>query len=150
MTTTSTQPKSDSGEQVLSAAKAKAADLRAKADLLSKPRNDYETDMATVSGIRRKPNRKADAARFARFDREAEAWRLVDLADREVQRLERAAIANPEPVPFTNDELRAARLIRTRHGWHKVARINAKRVSVATGYSWTDRVALSKIMEVRT
>lgn len=53
------------------------------------------------------------------------------------------------PVPFTAEELKAARAIRTSSGWHKVVRVNAKSVSVATGYSWTDRYAIDKILEVR-
>ena len=55
-----------------------------------------------------------------------------------------------KPVPFTAEELKAARAIRTEFGWHRVAKVNAKSVSVETGYSWTDRVALSKVLEVRS
>lgn len=54
------------------------------------------------------------------------------------------------PVSFTTDELRAATHIRTDLGWHKVVRVSAKSVTVETGYSWTDRYALAKILEVRT
>ena len=54
------------------------------------------------------------------------------------------------PVPFTTEELRAATHIRTDIGWHKVVKVNAKSVSVETGYSWVDRYALEKILEVRT
>lgn len=138
-------------EQILADARTKAAALRLKAEALSKPQNEYETDMAIVSGIRRKPNARADARRQARFQREAEAWRAVERADKDVERLEwslRHALRHAT-VPFTDDELKAARVIRTRSGWHKVVRVNAKSVSVATGYSWTDRVALSSVLEVR-
>lgn len=54
-----------------------------------------------------------------------------------------------KPVPFTAEELKAARAIRTVAGWHKVVRVNAKSVTVETGYSWTDRYTLDKIKEVR-
>lgn len=53
------------------------------------------------------------------------------------------------PVPFTTEELKAARAVRTSSGWHRVAKVNAKSVSVETGYSWTDRYTLDKILEVR-
>lgn len=54
------------------------------------------------------------------------------------------------PVAFTPEELKAATHIRTDIGWHKVVRVSAKSVTVETGYSWTDRYVLGKILEVRT
>jgi len=54
------------------------------------------------------------------------------------------------PVPYTADELKAATHIRTETGWHKVVRVSAKSVTVETGYSWTDRHPLARIIEVRT
>lgn len=55
-----------------------------------------------------------------------------------------------KPVPYTAEELRAATHIRTATGWHKVVRVSAKSVTVETGYSWTDRHPLARIIEVRT
>lgn len=132
----------------LDEARAEAARLRSVAEALSA---QNPTDNAIVSGIRRKPNARADAARWARFDREGEAWKRVAEADARVKTLEArlAAEARNTPVPFTVDELRAARLVRDRHGWHRVAKVNAKSVSVETGYSWTDRIPVEKILEVR-
>lgn len=40
--------------------------------------------------------------------------------------------------------------VRTATGWHKVVRVSAKSVTVETGYSWTDRHPLARIIEVRT
>jgi hypothetical protein len=54
------------------------------------------------------------------------------------------------PVPFTPEQLKAAVAIRTSVGWHRVIRVNAKSVTVATGYSWADRHDIAKILEVRT
>ena len=54
-----------------------------------------------------------------------------------------------KPVPFTTEDLKAARVIRTSAGWHKVVRVNDKSVTVETGYSWNDRYTLAKILEVR-
>ena len=89
--------------------------------------------------------------------RAAATERSVDEALAEVHA---AYIANSEanaaayaernkPVPFTTEELQAARAVRTSVGWHRVARVNTKTVSVETGYSWNDRYTFDKILEVR-
>ena len=52
-------------------------------------------------------------------------------------------------VAFTPEQLKAAKAIRTSSGWHRVVKVNAKSVTVETGYSWTDRYALDRILEVR-
>lgn len=39
--------------------------------------------------------------------------------------------------------------MKVRGYWHKVARVNAKTVSVETAYSWTDRVAYAEIQDHR-
>ena len=59
-----------------------------------------------------------------------------------------AMIANAA-VPFTEDEYKAASAVRTRTGWYRVVKVNAKSVAVATSYSWNDRVLRSAILEVR-
>lgn len=72
-------------------------------------------------------------------------------AEEEVSSL-RARVAYEKktaPVPVTPEELKAARAIRTSSGWHRVAKVNAKSVTVETGYSWTDRYTLDKVLEVR-
>ena len=89
--------------------------------------------------------------------RAAATERMVDQAVAEVT-AERDAkfAANAEaakvrnaPVPFTEAEYLAAKVIRTRLGWYEVIRVNAKSVTVKTAYSWADRVGRSKILEVR-
>jgi len=59
-----------------------------------------------------------------------------------------AALAN-QVVPFTEEQYLSAHAVRTRVGWHKVVRVNAKSVTVETPYSWTDRVPRSRVIEVR-
>ena len=110
-----------------------------------------ETDSATGSGIRRKPNAKADARRFALQDREAAAY--AELADAESAfdlASSRLAFAVREAarVRLTREDLLGARAVRTRFGWHAVVRVNAKSVSVHTGYSWVDRVPFEDVLEV--
>lgn len=79
----------------------------------------------------------------------AKAEHAADLAaERAAARAEHAE--RTKPVPFTAEELRAATHIRTATGWHKVVRVSAKSVTVETGYSWTDRHPLARILEVRT
>lgn len=86
-----------------------------------------------------------------------EIQRTIDAAKRELAEdaaaerdKARAAYAERvKLVPFTADELAAATHVRTDTGWHKVVRVSTKSVTVETGYSWTDRYALGKVVEVR-
>lgn len=57
--------------------------------------------------------------------------------------------AEADRVRLTADDVRGARFVRDQFGWHKVIRVNAKSVTVETPYSWTDRLALDKVLEVR-
>lgn len=123
--------------------------VRADAERLSAPQNTFADDPAVVSGIRRTLNARADARRHARHDREAQAWQAVRDAEAKVAGLERT-IARNQTVPFTDDDLKSARFVRDRHGWHEVVKVNAKTVSVATGYSWVDRIPVAHVLEVRT
>ena len=50
---------------------------------------------------------------------------------------------------LTVDAIRTARYVRDRFGWHRVVRVNAKSVTVETVYSWTDRIALTDVLEAR-
>ena len=60
-----------------------------------------------------------------------------------------AVAAQNAPVPFTEEQYKAARVIRTHLGWYEVVRVNAKSVTVRTPHSWDDRVLRSRILEVR-
>lgn len=57
--------------------------------------------------------------------------------------------AEADRVHLVADEVRGALAVRDEFGWHKVVRVSAKSVTVETAYSWTDRIALGKILEVR-
>ena len=52
-------------------------------------------------------------------------------------------------VRLTREDIVGARAVRTVRGWHAVVRVNAKSVSVHTGYSWVDRVPFEDVLEVR-
>ena len=51
-------------------------------------------------------------------------------------------------VRLTREEIVGARAVRTKGGWQAVVRVNAKSVSVHTGYSWVDRVLFEDVLEV--
>lgn len=59
-------------------------------------------------------------------------------------------IAERDRERLTVSDVAGATHVRIGRSWHKVVRVNAKSVTVETGYSWTDRYALDKILEVRT
>lgn len=52
-------------------------------------------------------------------------------------------------VRLTCDDVQDARFVRDSLGWHKVVRVSGKSVTVETAYSWTDRIALDSLLEVR-
>ncbi len=59
-------------------------------------------------------------------------------------------IAERDRIRLTPKQLAGATHVRTSTGWHEVVRINKTTVSVATGYSWTDRIEFDRILESRT
>lgn len=108
-------------------------------------------DHGALSGIRRKSTpaqRRREAAEIERVVDKAiadsKAWQAVE--DAVARARYEAATAR---VPFTSEDLKVARAIRTDTGWHRVVKVNTKSVTVATVYSWNDRYTLDKILEVR-
>ena len=51
-------------------------------------------------------------------------------------------------VRLTREDIVGALAVRTVRGWQAVVRVNAKSVSVHTGYSWVDRVPFDDVLEV--
>lgn len=86
------------------------------------------------------------------IDRQIDKAVATVAAEREAARQQSIAAyrESNKPIPFTTEELKAARAIRTSTGWHRVIRVNAKSVTVGTCYSWNDRHAIEKILEVRS
>lgn len=58
-------------------------------------------------------------------------------------------IAERDRKRLDRSDILGATFIRVSYGWRKVAKVNAKTVSVETGYSWTDRIEFDKIIEIR-
>ena len=90
--------------------------------------------------------RMAEAAIDAELARQAKI-READHAAATARRLaaREAEAARPK---LTADDVRGARAVRDSYGWHRVVRVSAKSVTIATPYSWTERIALDKILEV--
>lgn len=65
-----------------------------------------------------------------------------------VKRLE-SRIAEIERVRLTREDVLGAVLIHDGISWRKVIRVNAKSVSVDSGYSWVDRVTFDQIRAVK-
>lgn len=129
--------------------RARAVEARAAADAATP--GGLHGDPGTLSGIRRRGGQRADARRFAAYDREATAAR--DLAAAEEAEARRAAKAERDAAdaaaPCDLDKIGRGDYVRTRHGWHRVVRVSPKSVTVETPYSWTDRIARNRIVETR-
>jgi hypothetical protein len=128
---------------VLLAATAEAGD--------ASDRLNYGDDPAMASGIRRKPNSRAETRRHNAYSRTAASWAAVQGAERRIAALEHTIerTIRDLPIPYTPAELKAARLVRDRFGWHAVVTVNAKSISVKTPWSWTERIMLGDVIEVR-
>lgn len=77
-----------------------------------------------------------------------EADERVEKWSHRVRSLERR-ISEAERVQFTRDDVVGAEFIHDGISWRQVRKVNAKTVSVETGYSWVDRVPFEKIRSVR-
>lgn len=111
-----------------------------------------ELDSATGSGIRRKRNAKADTLRYNRDSRRTAVFMEFDAAEKhlaEVVAKLAAETAEAERKRYASSDLEHAQLVRDKYGWHKVVRVSAKSVTVATPYSWTDRISIEKVLEFR-
>lgn len=94
--------------------------------------------------------RTAYRARAAATERSIDAALVEMRAAKEAAESEaRAAYAKrTAPVPFTEAELKVARVIRTAYGWYAVVRVNAKTVTAKDG-RWNASVPRNSILEVR-
>ena len=97
-------------------------------------------------------NRTGFARHGAASVREAVAVRDAAIAaEHEAAREARALACTIEAdrTRLTAANVARATHVRDAHGWHRVVRISAKSVTVETGYSWTDRIPLDRILEIR-
>lgn len=86
----------------------------------------------------------------AAIRRAAQRVERVQALERHLVALERAASAPaPKPAP-ADDEIRSARLVRTKLGWEKVVKVNRTTVTVEAEPGWDNKVSFRKILEVRS
>lgn len=87
------------------------------------------------------------------IDAELDRYKAAELREarrerrRMAQERKAARAAGQERPKFTAETLAEATHVRDRFGWHRVVRVNAKSVTVATGHSWDDRMALDRVLE---
>lgn len=88
----------------------------------------------------------------AAIDRhKAEQRRQARQAHREAfERRQAARVAEQARPKLSSADVDGATHVRDQFGWHRVVRVNAKSVSVETGYSWTDRIPLDRVLEAHT
>lgn len=106
-------------------------------------------DRVDPASVYRPRSGRSAARAAARNDREAEAWQQVRQAQQRVTALEGQVAQGSVQRRFTREDVVGAVVVRTAGGWHKVVRVNARTVSVATGYSWVDRYPFDRLLEVR-
>lgn len=128
---------------------AKAHEAKANANRLSEQAREYGGGIPGFGG-----SGSQRAARYVRgaADRAHKAHNEADARIKHWEYKVRSAqrrLAELERVPFTAGELKGARFVHDGIGWREVVRVNAKSVTVTTGYSWTDRVEISKVREWR-
>lgn len=100
------------------------------------------------SGSQRAANQVRSA--FASADRKwREATEKLEYYTQKARGYERR-IAERDRKRLERSDIVGATHIRIGRFWYKVARVNAKSVSVETGYSWVDRYTFDKVLEVRS
>lgn len=99
----------------------------------------------------KRDTRSAYRARAAATERSIDEAKAEVKAAQDADQAGRAAAyaERTKPIPFTREELQAARAIRTAYGWHRVIRVNAKTVTVDDDFGYY-RVPEKNILEVRT
>jgi len=98
----------------------------------------------------KRDTRSAYRARAASTERSIDDALAETKAAKEAEQSKLAAeyAKRTKPVPFTREDLQAARAIRTHYGWHRVIRVNKTTVTV-NGDFGDYRVPEKNILEVR-
>jgi crotonobetainyl-CoA:carnitine CoA-transferase CaiB-like acyl-CoA transferase len=107
-------------------------------------------DHGPLSGIRRTSTPTQRRKEAAGIERTIDQALAEVKAERAAEDAERAAAyaERTKAVPFTEDELSAARVVRTMYGWERVLRVNTKTVRVHGSFG--DYLVPKKtILEVR-
>ncbi|WP_158884105.1 hypothetical protein [Amycolatopsis anabasis] len=138
-------------EDALKSAEEKRDRLKRKFDARTAPGSEAETDPAIVSGIRRRTTPTQARKAEKKFDLDMEAYKAYEAAEREYKLcLSRVEwLRKSAPVPYTEDELRAANAVRTDDGWYRLLKVNRTTVGVNAGFPWPHKVPRDRVLEVR-
>lgn len=125
--------------------------LKETFDRRTAPKTDFDDDPAIVSGIRRKTSGSRAQREQATFDRDIDAFQAFQDAERDFGVLERRAakLESSAPVPFTEEQLRAAAKVRTDQGWHHLLKVNRATVGIEAGFPWPHKISRDRVLEVR-
>jgi len=98
----------------------------------------------------KRDTRSAYRSRVAATERSIDAGIAEAKAAQEAEAARNAALyaERNRPVPFTHEDLKAARAVRTMYGWHRVVRVNGSTVTV-NGDFGDYRTPHKNILEVR-
>ena len=140
--------------QQVARAEADLAAATTKAEAATKrARGVLGDDPAVVSGITRGSSSRMDARRDNAYRAEHEQIAARQTAERRLAVAQRhLAQAEADSAAAANFEtLAPGDLVRQAGSpsWHVVLRVNAKTVSVTSGYSWAVRVPRDRIVETR-
>lgn len=101
--------------------------------------------------------RRAGARNGARLSelaiREEKGRQAVEAGAREAEASARRKVARETEKArpkLTAEDVCGSRFVRDECGWHRVVRVSAKSVTVETPYSWTERIPLDRVREVRS
>lgn len=109
----------------------------------------FRRDPVDPASVYRPHTARSATQAGGRNDREAQAWQRLHRAQRAVDVLEAKARTGSVEQALTRQDVFGAVVVRTAHGWHTVARVNTRTVSVLTGHSWVDRYPFDQLLEVR-
>ena len=98
----------------------------------------------------KRDTRSAYRARAAATERSIEEAKAAVKAEQDAAQAKLAAeyADRTKPVEFTLDDLKAARAVRTRYGWHRVVRVNTSTVTISGDFG-DHRIPQKTILEVR-
>lgn len=124
---------------------------RVRADALSNTAREMGGGIPGFGGSGNQSAARAVRAAHGRADKaHREAAERIEKWEHRVRSL-RQRITEVERVRFTPGQLKGAVFVRSKHGWHRVVRVNVKTVTVPSlvGGSWTDTIPVESILEAR-
>jgi uncharacterized protein DUF3560 len=129
-----------------------SADAARKAAASERNSSYRLTGPATLRRIERMEARQRDITRKLEQATAGSSWhqRLVEHLqviedDLSYWRGHVAALATEGFKVWSAADFTPGDLVKTAFGWHKVVRVNAKSLSVETGYTWTDKIPYDRV-----